>query len=239
MPDNPIELDLEAQQLYAQFEGLEEAKQFYITEQQQLNGWRVSMMEFAYLLTRTLNSYRLSETFVKNPDDFKPLLKRLHRMLEIPQRTKEHKLTIRHRGLGFGNHTADSEKQESQFDYVVSCGDCVVDKPYMDYLVKNKIIDDPMLMKKLDQAFQFFAFAGIYTIEIDLTNWSSGSEQIISACLMCWARYVNALAHDSKRVVYNESNEPDPNLTILAKLSRFKRSDMEKLVRQIHTRFMH
>ena len=239
MNEIPVELDLEAQKIYEQFDGLEEAKRFYIGEQQQLNNWRKSMIEFAYLLSRTLNNYRLNEASEKEEDDFKPLMKRLNLMLEIPQRTDEHKLTIRHRGLDLANHPADEDNKETKFDFVISCGDCVIDKPYIEYLVKNKIIDDPVLQKKLDKAFQFFALTNIYTIEINLSEWGTGSsEQIVNSCLLFWARYFNELAKDEKNVVHNESDEPDPNLTILAKLNRLKQQDLENLIRKIHVRFM-
>ena len=238
MQKNSLELDLEAQKLYEQFQGLEDARQFYINEQQQLNEWRESMVEFAYLLSRMLNNYRISKDAVKSREEFRPLLKHLNRMLEIPQRTKAHKLTIRHRGLGLVHHQAGDDDKEAQFDYVISCGDCVVDKPYIAYLVKHKIIDDPALVGKLYKAFQFFALAGIYTIEINLNDWSEDSARNISSCLMLWARYISELAKDSKRVVLNESNKPDPNLTILAGLNRFRPEDLEKLVRRIHSRFM-
>jgi hypothetical protein len=232
-----VELDVEAQKLYEQLEGLEDAKHFYISEQQQLNDWRKCMVEFAYLLSRTLNNYRLSETFVKDEDNFQPLMKLLNRMLEIPQRTGKHKLIIRHRGLGIAHHPADDDKEETRFDYVISCGDCVIDKPYIEYLVKNRIIDDPALQTKLDKAFQFFSLTNIYTIEINLNNWSS-KKQIVGSCLIFWAQYINALAKDTKQVVHNESDNPDPNLTILARLNRLKDQDVEKLIRQIHRRFM-
>ena len=235
-------LDSEAQKLYEQFQGLEDSKQFYVSEQQQLNGWRTSMIEFAYILARTLNNYRVSETFEKDEENFRPLLNRLNRMLEIPQRTSEHKLTIRHRGLGLMHHPADKDADKDNdattFDYVISCGDCVIDKPYIEYLVKNKIIDDPALLGKLDKAFQFFALTHIYTIEINLNDWGASNEKIINSCLMYWARYINGLAKDTNQVVRNESNEPDPNLTILARLNRLKLEDVEKLIRQIHTHFM-
>jgi hypothetical protein len=238
MTSNNVQLDLEAQRLYEQLDGLEEARQFYINEQQQLNDWRRCMVEFTYLLARTLNHYRLSESFSKNEDDFHPLLKRLNRLLEIPQRTNEHKLIIRHRGLGLVHYGASGDEEDSSWDYVVSCGDCVIDKPYMDYLVRNKIIDDPALMEQMNKAFQFFALTNIYTIEINLTDWDKNTQQIISACMMSWARYMNDLAKDANLVVHNEANEPDPNLTILARLNRLKRSDLEKLIQQIHKRFM-
>lgn len=239
MNEVAIELDAEAQKLYAQLEGLEDAKQFYINEQQQLNGWRTCMVEFSYLLARILNNSRLSEAFVKEEDDFKPLMKMLNRMLEIPQRTSAHKLTIRHRGLGLVHHLADDDKKDTQFDYVISCGDCVIDKPYIEYLVKNRIIDDPAVQEKLEKAFQFFALTKIYTIEINLNDWSIGNkEQIVNSCLMFWAQYINEVAKDTQQVVHNESNEPDPNLTILTRLNRLKDQDVEKLIRQIHSRFM-
>lgn len=238
MNTNNIELDLEARKLYEQLDGLEEARQFYINEQQQLNDWRRCMVEFSYLLARTLNHYRLSESFSKDEDDFKPLLKRLNRLLEIPQRTSGHKLTIRHRGLGLVHYGGTGDEEDSTCDYVVSCGDCIIDKPYMDYLIRNKIIDDPALMKQMDKAFQFFALANIYTIEINLTDWGKNTQQIVSACMMSWARYINDLARDANLVVHNESNEPDPNLTILARLNRLKRHDLEKLIHQIHKRYM-
>ncbi|MDO9263357.1 MAG: hypothetical protein Q7U02_05280 [Desulfosalsimonadaceae bacterium] len=238
MNEIAVGLDLEAQKLYEQFQGLEDSKQFYVSEQQQLNGWRTSMIEFAYLLARTLNNYRVSEAFEKDEENFRPLLNRLNRMLEIPQRTSEHKLTIRHRGLGLVHQQTDKDNDETKFDYVISCGDCVIDKPYIEYLVKNKIIDDPALLGKLNKAFQFFALTNIYTIEINLNDWGAGNEQIINSCLMFWARYINELAKDTNQVVRNESNEPDPNLTILARLNRLKLQDVEKLIRQIHTHFM-
>jgi hypothetical protein len=114
----------------------------------------------------------------------------------------------------------------------------MVDKPYINYLVKNKIIDEPNLIRKIDKAFQFFGTMEIYTIEINLNNWGKGMEQNINSCLKSWARYINELAKGSKHFVYNELNEPDPNLTNLARLNRFKRHDLQNLVHQIQRRYM-
>jgi len=232
-------LDYDAKSLYEQLEGIEDPRQFYVNEQEQLNDWRKCMVEFAYLLSYTLNNYSLSDTGLKDGEEFKPLMKRLNRMLEIPQQTSEPKLTIRHRGLGLVHHHVDDDDEATQFDFVIACGDCVVDKPYIEYLVKNKIIDDPKLITKLDRAFQFFALAGIYTIEINLDDWGNHKEKLIKACLMIWARYVNELSKESpKKIVYNELNRPDPNLTILAKINRFKREDLQKIISKIHSHYM-
>jgi hypothetical protein len=232
------ELDKEAKRLYQRFDGLDDPREFFVSEQEQVNDWRKCMVDFAYLLSYTLNNSRVNDTILRRADDYKPMIKRLKRMTEIPQWTEEPKLTIRHRGLGLVHHHANKDDEETLYDYVIACGDCVVDKPYIKYLVQNKIIDAPGLIVKLDKAFQFFANAGIYIIEVDLADWDRQKEKLVSSSLMVWARYISDLSKDSKRVVYDELNRPDPNLTILAKLNRFRRKDLQKLVQQIHQRYM-
>lgn len=239
MQYSTVQLDDSAKLLYASLDGIEDPKQFYASEQQQLNDWRRSMVEFVYLLAYTLNNYRLSDTFEQKEEDFKPLLKEIKRMLEIPKRKAEQKLTIRHRGLAADNQNVNDKNGTAEFDFVISCGDCVIDKPYLTYLVKSKIIDEPKLITKLDKAFQFFALAGIYIIEINLKDWDKYRENLTNVCLMLWARYINEISKESpQKIVYNESNNPDPNLTIMAKINKFRREDLQKIVNLIHSHYI-
>ena len=83
-----IMLDDDAIELYRNFSGLEDKQDYtvnFLNEQEQLNEWRKCMVEFVYYLSTTLNSYRLSDTIVKNKEDIKPLMKKLNRLAEIPQ----------------------------------------------------------------------------------------------------------------------------------------------------------
>ena len=233
-------LDDDAQELYRQLDGLEDPKKFlkhYMDEQEQLNDWRKAMVEFVYRLAFTLNNYRLTDTVVKDSEDIRPVMEVLNRVAGIPQRDSEKKVVIRHRGLGMMHHLSDST-EETKFDYVVSCGDCVIDKPYLEYLVKMKIIDDPSLIDKLDKAFRFFSLTGMYVIEIRLNEWGTKDKNMVNACLMFWARYFYEFAKGSKKLIFNESNKPDPNLTILAVLNRMKRDSFQNLVREIQKYYL-
>ena len=233
-------LDDDAQDLYRQLEGLEDPRKYlkrYLDEQEQLNDWRKSMVEFVYLLAHTLNNYRLSEIDAKNMDDVGPIMKVMNRLAEIPQREREKKVVIRHRGLGLNERLSDSG-EETKFDYVVSCGDCVIDKPFMEYLIKMKIIDDPSLLQKLDTAFRFFYLSGIYIVEIRLSQWGMKEKEMVNTCFVFWARYFNEFSKGSKNLIFNESNKPDPNLTILARLNRVKRESFQGLIHEIQKHYM-
>ncbi len=233
-------LDDEALELYQQLEGLEDPKKFlkrYQDEQEQLNDWREALVTFVHLLAHTLNNYRLSDIVAKDMDDIRPIMDVMSRLAEIPQRNKEKKVVIRHRGLGLADRLSDNP-EETKFDYVVSCGDCVIDTPYLEYLIKMKIIDDPSLIQKIERAFRFFYLSGIYIVEIRLNEWQDKDKQLINSCFVFWARYFNELSKGSKHLIYNESNKPDPNLTILARLNGVKRESFQGLIREIHKHYL-
>lgn len=238
MTDTGFELDSDAQSLYAQLDGIEDSRTFYINEQQMLNEWRKAMVEFAYHLSFILNNYRVSDTYVKNDSDLKPLLERLNRMAEIPARDPEHKLIIRLRGISLAGQDTEADADETVNDYVISCGDCVIDRPYMNYLIKNRLMDDPSLIRKLNRAFQFFSLTQIDTIEISMNGWSPEDRERVGACLSHWGRFVNENGRNAKGIILNEENEADPNLTILARMNRFKLENFQGLVDQIRKRYM-
>jgi len=232
-------LDGEALDLYRQLDGLEDPNKFlkqYQDEQEQLNDWRKAMVEFVYLLAHTLNNYRLSDTTAKDTDEVRPIMDVMNRLAEIPQQDDK-KVIIRHRGLALADRLSDSA-EETKFDYVVSCGECVIDKPYLEYLIKMKILDDPSLLQKLDKAFRFFALTGIYVVEIRLNEWGTKDRQMIDSCFVFWARYFTESFKGSKNLICNESNKPDPNLTILARLNGIKRDSFQGLLQEIHKHYL-
>lgn len=231
MTQNEYELDDEAKKLFEQLDGLEDWEKYYFDEQKQLNDWRKCIVEFAYILASNLNNYRLSDTIIKNKDDIRPLMERLNVMSEIPSRGAK-KITIRHRGLGSARDLIEGQ-DATRFDYVVSCGDCVVDKPFIDYLVKSKIMELPELNKKLDKAFRFFSRFGIYIIEMVFNDWELKDKQITDASLLLWARYFTNFTNDPAKVIRNEANKPDPNLTILAGLNRLKITQFQGIVNKV------
>lgn len=237
MNQRTFELDDEAQNLYEQLDGIDDSRVFYINEQQMLNEWRKAMVEFAYHLSLILNNYRLSDVFVKNKKDFLPLLERLDRMAEILVRDPEHKLTIRQRGISLVQE-GSGRAEKTAYDYVISCGDCVIDRPYLNYLIKNRLMDDPSLIRKLERAFQFFSLTDILIIEISMYGWSPEDREQASACLSYWARFVNDTAKKTDAVILDAEGAPDPNLTLLARLNRFKLENFQRLVKQIHKRYL-
>jgi len=235
-----ISLDMEAQDLYHEFNGLDDQSKYYklyANEQARLNQWQKCMVEFVYYLATTLNSFRLSDTIVKNKEDIRPLLKQLTRLSEIPQRTKEKKIVIRHRGLGLVHHMRDGQ-QDNELDFVISCGDCVIDRPYLDYLYKMNLMDDPTLGKKLDKAFRFFSSAGIYIIEIKINDWLPEDQQLVNKALQFWARYFTEYSKGASNVIYNETGQPDPNLTIVARLNRVKKYSFQELIKTLGKQYM-
>ena len=235
-----ISMDTEAQELYHQFNGLEDRSKYYklyVTEQARLNEWQKCMVEFVYYLSATLNSFRLNDTIVKNKEDIRPLVKRLGRLADIPQRTKEKKIVIRHRGLGLVHHMKDN-LPDNELDYVISCGDCVIDRPYLDYLYKMNLMDDPTLGKKLDKAFEFFSQAGIYIIEISINDWLPEDRQLVNKALQFWARYFTEYSKGASNVIYNETGQPDPNLTIVARLNRIKKYSFQELIKTLGKQYM-
>jgi hypothetical protein len=235
-----IKLDMDAQELYHQFSGLEDRKKYYklyLNEQARLNQWQKSMVEFVYYLAAMLNSSRLSDTSVKNKEDIRPLIERLGRLAEIPQRGKEKKIIIRHRGLGLVHHKQD-HSPDTELDYVISCGDCIIDRPYLDYLYKMNLMDDPGLAKKLDKAFRFFSLAGIYIIEIKINDWLPQDKQLINKSLLFWAKYYTEYNKGASSVIYNEKGQPDPNLTIVARLNRIKKYSFQELIKTLGKEYL-
>ncbi len=205
MSDSDFELDIEAMQLFEGIQGLDESEvnTYYTDEQRKMNDWRRCMVEFAYDLAFTLINYRLSESVIKNKEDMRSIIENLEVLAQIPAEGASKKVMVRHRGLTSG---ADSSKggDNTGHDYVISSGDCIIDNQTLKYLIKNKIMDDKGLIKKLDRAFRFFSLFNIHILDVNLGEWELRDKQLVDASLLLWARYFTRVKSKSG-IVYDES----------------------------------
>jgi hypothetical protein len=234
MNDSQFELDIEAMRLFKQIEGLaqEDVNTYYIDEQRRLNDWRKCMVEFAHGLAFTLNSFRLSDTVIKNKDDLQPIIENMEVLAQIPAKDNDRKVMIRHRGLVSADEGSGSEST-ADHDYVISAGDCIIDNQTLDYLIKNNIMDEKELTRKLNRAFRFFHHFNIYILEVSFGDWELRDKQLVDACMLLWARYFNR-TKNTGGVIYNEEQMADPNLTILAGLNGLKTEKFQDVVNKVH-----
>ena len=228
MADTSYQLDYEAQKLYEQLEGLEECKvSHYSDEQRKLNDWRKCLVEFACYLAQTLNSYRLSDTVIRNKEDMKPLMGCLNVMADIPSRDKEKKVVIRHRGLSMSGNSPENQ-YFMKYDYVISVGDCMIDRQFLTHLVNSKVIGPPEIIAQLEKAFRFFSFTGVYIIELRLNEWALGDKKLTDASLLLWARYFTQVSLNSNRLIYNETGRPDPEPDPYFRIKRAESRDLSE-----------
>lgn len=227
-------LNMAAQELFGQIDNPDAAKadSSYIDELAQLNNWRKSILEFAYNLAVTLDEFSSSGTAAKNQERIRSLIENIDDVTSIPIKENEKKIIIRHRGLCQSAINVEGDSF-SNTDYVISVGDCVMDSQQLHYLVKFGIMDAGELGQKLKKTFQFFQLADIYILEIYYNDWNLKDKQNFQDALVCWGRYLSGRQKGSG-VILDETQHPNPNLSILAGLNKLKTEKFQEVTDKVH-----
>jgi hypothetical protein len=203
----------------------------------QMDLWRILLVDLAYLLSSYFVDVRYWEGVKSEKDTFEQLSRTLRKLSQIPE--NDGSVIIRFRGFPSG------KKQSEKSDYVVGFGNISVDKEIANAVTYRQGIHMSHLAGRLSRSFNTFAQHGINTLYLNLADLSPLARERLRICLHIISHYKQALKTNDpivfenrgKRVylplVYDEQNQPDLNLILLAGLNGLTPKASERLVRHV------
>jgi len=242
MEEKTIVLDKEAERLFQQFEGVEIGKKTalgkaLIEEEKKLNACRGLLVELVNLLGVCFNNVHLMEDAKKGKAFLDEFMGVLHGLGPMPGHDR--KILIRFRGLMTG--TKASEK----IDYVVIFGNILLDVGTAAAMVKN-LKDSPAdFQSRLTKGFQVFTEHGINNLFLQIPDKSPACSKAMQSALHTLSHYSQNVSTGSSALIdktspeaslpliHDERDQPDLNLTMLARVNSVKPETMKALVHKV------
>lgn len=246
-------LDDEAQKLFDQLGGIDKRERGHNAygsgegfssdllgeEQELMDLWRIVLVDFVYALAQFFSKIKLHGVKSVRAEDVAPIVDMLTKIHEISDRNGG--VLIRYRGMRMPDEKFDFER----VDYVVACEGFTVDIPIIKALANRKGIIMGHLPGKLKASFDRFSTLNINSICFTLGKWQQRDRDLMWTTLQAAGQFFGAYKSKiplkdggdtedaSFSVVYNDSGEPDPNLTLLAVANRLKAGNIQALVQKL------
>ena len=207
------------------------------TAEEDLDIWRILLVDLAYLLSSYFVDVQYWEGVKSEKDTFEQLTRTLRKLARMPEQDRT--LLIRFRGFPSG------DKKSEKSDYVVLFGKLSVDKTIVNAVTYRQGIHMSHLAGRLSRSFDIFAQHGISTLYLKIPQLASADIERLRVCLHIISHYKQALKTNEPIVfekegrqitlplVYDEQNQPDLNLILLAGLNGLTPRASERLVRQV------
>ena len=206
-------------------------------EGDQLDRWRMLLVELAYLLNGSFRDAHYWEGVKAEKDTFKQLVRIFSELDQKPGHGGT--IQIHHRG-------ARSGKIAENIDYVVTFDDLTIDVATITSLTKRMGLRVKHLEGRIFKSFECFADQGIHTLSVTIPDQSDQSLNTMRISLRVLSCFNYAVDNDSAieyvkddqkyslLPVCNELNQPDPNLTLVAALNDLSSDAMRKLVQKVN-----
>ncbi|UCD80475.1 MAG: hypothetical protein JSW26_03325, partial [Desulfobacterales bacterium] len=198
--------------------------------------WRILLVDLVYLLNASFRDAHYWEGVKAEKDTFKQLVNILHDLNQMPNH--DGLVKILYRG-------SQGAKVSSKADYVIRFGDLNVDVSATAALIKRKGIRLKHIEGRLIKAFEVLSSQGIETIFLKIPGSSENELERMKICLRIISRYKKAVSDDvpiefdtvagkrSVMPILNESQQPDPNLTMLAALNDLSPDNMQEIIQKV------
>ena len=214
-----------------------EPKETSPSEGDQLDRWRMLLVELAYLLNGSFRDAHYWEGVKAEKDTFRQLVRIFSELDQKPGHSGS--VQIHHRG-------SRSAKISENIDYVVTFDDVTIDVATIISLTKRMGLRVKHLEGRIFKSFECFADQGIHTLTVTIPDQSDESLDTMRVSLRVISCYNHAVDNDSAieyvkddqkyslLPVSNELNQPDPNLTLVAALNNLSADAMGKLVQKVN-----
>ncbi len=208
----------------------------HLQSEEQKDHWRILLIDLVYLFNASFRDAHYWEGVKAEKDTFKQLVDILQELSRMPK--NDGRVRIVYRG-------SQSAKVDSKADYVIRFGDLNVDVNATAAVIKRKGIRLKHIEGRLIKAFEVFSSQGIETIYIKIPGSSDNELERMKICLRIISRHKKAVADDtpiefntvagtrSMIPILNESQQPDPNLTMLAALNDLNPDNMREMVQKV------
>lgn len=250
MTDRSVNLDNDAQQLYAQLGGVElrqldrldfskkdKMLQGLLEEEKQADAIRFLLAHMVFGISSVLHALPQAGAGKNVGPTFQQLEKVFGKFWQKP--TASGATLIRYRGMS-------GEKTESdKNDYEIVCGNIMLDAEVAAGIARKQGQKPSRLLEQLSAAFETFSQHGISNFMLKIPRGTPDLKRFWTA-LQIVARFFEALEKDSGLItlklggrqvsippVYNERNLPDANLTLLALLNGVSTRKIQEMVKKV------
>ena len=211
------------------------------TTEESLDIWRVLLVDMVYLLSSYFMDVQYWEGVKSERDTFDQLMRTLKKLSRMP--AQDGTVLIRFRGFPGGGTGAGNRSEKS--DYVVLFGIVSIDTATTNAVTYRQGIHMSHLSGRLSRSFDIFAQHGISTLYLKIPGISAAEPEQLRVCLHIISHYRQALKtnesivfeKEGRRItlplVYDEHNQPDLNLILLAGLNRLTPRASERLLHQV------
>jgi len=213
-----------------------EQKVTTVQSSEQLDHWRMLLVDLVYLLNGTFRDVHYWEGVKTDKDTIGDFVKILHELRQMPE--NDGTIRIEHRG-------SPGTKVSEKTDYVIRFGDFTVDVASVTAVIKRIGIRVKHIEGRLIKSFEAFAAQGLDTIFLKIPDASDESLErlrISMRIISCFKKaveedapieYVKNAQELSLKPVLNESHQPDPNLTMLAALNDLSAQNMQEMIQKV------
>lgn len=209
-------------------------------QEKQLDSWRCSLVELGHQFGSFFKGVRISGLTANTAAEIDAII---DAMISLHHRipSQDNSVQIRFRGR---RGPGDSTNSES-LDYILLTGHLMVDMSVTKGLSKRLGVTATHLPGRLLSTFEEFALLDINNFRISIGAGRQEDLDQLNLSLQILARYFRhivgggSLAKNvvqesgAPLVIFNENQQPDPNLTMLAGINRLKRESMQELVSKI------
>lgn len=258
MPDNKgkIVLDDEAEKLYQMLGGLDTSDRVVakkpqaadsqagligslMEQEKQLDQWRCSLIELGILLGSFLMKSQKSGQIPESMTEIKAIVKNMNAISrKIPD--NDGRVAIRFRGRCEPGESVDG----AELDYVLLAGHVMVDISKAKDLSKRLGASVSHPPGQLFKAFEVFSRLDINNIHLTIGDGQQEALDRLERSLLFLTSYFKNIADTSYvkhqpqikgslKVIFNENQQADPNLSVLADLNRLKMESMQEIVTKI------
>lgn len=205
-------------------------------EDDQVDRWRMLLVELAYLLNASFQDAHYWEGVKAEKNTFRQLVRIFRELGQKP--VHDGIIHIHHRGSRTGKVTEN-------IDYVVTFGDVIVDAATIANLTKRMGLRVKHLEGRLIKSFECFADQGVRTLMVEVPALSDQSLEMMRISLRVISCYNYAVANNtpiefvkddekhSLLPICDEMSQPDPNLTLVAALNDLSPDTMRELTQKV------
>ncbi|UCD88127.1 MAG: hypothetical protein JSV01_10435 [Desulfobacterales bacterium] len=244
MDENSTILDKEAEELFKQLGGIEKRETLSIIgeiarafqdEQARSDPWRILLVELVHEICAGFLHHKFFKERQTTEKHVHRIVETLKELCEMPDHDGQ--ILIRYRGL----HSSDIKPIE--LDYLISFGDLIISLESALTLARHHQDTHAHLHAHLIEALSVFRANSITTLFIRVPQ--SGQEDLepLEPCIEILYQYYQALKEDSPTVltregnqiplIYDQDDQPDPNLTMVAGLNSLDKTAMQTLVQEV------
>ncbi|MBU0675188.1 MAG: hypothetical protein KJ950_11140 [Proteobacteria bacterium] len=236
MNDN-FQLDGTAQELYRQFAGIDASDRalernsglinLIKQEEQLLDYYRLLLARSTCIFAGTLSNSLFASLAKENEQKIRTLINILQKITEY--KAFDGKITCRLRG----KHCASDEIGSETYDYELSMGNLILDYNMVAVVEKREPIKGKAIHGQLIEAFKTLSVMNIFNFVIDFGGKEEQDYQKINDCINHLVHFHNKGVEKERFLVYDEYDQPNLNLTVLAAINGVQPAALQNLVNKI------